>query len=280
MTPVDLSPDSDLQGVSTIATPRVLYVDIETSPNLADVWGLWDQNVGLSQLRQSSRIIGFGAKWRGQKSVRWQGEYDPDTGDLTRQRQMLEAAHALYDEADVIVTYNGDKFDNKHFNGEWVSAGLTPPSPSLSLDLFKVVRQNFKFPSNKLQYVSERLLGVGKVKHQGHGLWRECLDDDVDPDVRRRAWSTMARYCRRDVALLEPLHDRLEPWLPKGINFALLAGPSDALGCQKCGSEDLESRGTAYTATRAYPQYRCRDCGGWTRDPRSSWSLARPGRGS
>lgn len=241
---------------------KVLYVDLETSPNIADVWGLWDQTVGLSQLRESSRIIGFGAKWQGAKGVKWVSEYDPATGELSGHQQMLEAAHKLYDQADVIVTYNGDRFDNKHFNAAWAVAGITPPSPSKSLDLFKVVKRQFKFPSNKLAYVADRLLGDTKVSHSGHQMWRDCLDPGVDPERKRKAWAMMAKYCRQDVALLEPLHEKLLPWLPNSVNAALMQGGE---GCQKCGSDDLESRGTAYTATRAYPQFRCRSCGGWTR---------------
>lgn len=244
---------------------RVLYVDIETSPNIADVWGLWDQNVGLAQLRESSRVIGFGAKWRGQKTVHWYSEYEHG------REEMLKAAHDLYDQADVVVTYNGDKFDHLHLNAEWVTTGLAPPSPCQSLDLYKVVKKQFRFPSNKLQYVAERLLDDSKIQNGGHSLWRRCLDPGVDELVKQKAWRLMARYCKQDVALLEPLHDRLEAWLPVKVNFSIIGGEPAQLGCHKCGSDDLESRGFAYTTTRAYRRYRCRGCGGWTRDQKSAW---------
>lgn len=258
-----------------MSSARVLYVDIETSPNIADVWGLWQQNVGLAQLRQSSRIMGFGAMWRGAKRVRWYSEYDPKTGEMDGQQAMLEAAWKLYDQADVVVTYNGDKFDHLHFNAAWVTAGMTPPSPVLSMDLYKTVKKNFRFPSNKLAYVSERLLGDTKVKHAGHQMWRDCLDPEVDDATRRKAWAAMARYCRKDVALMEPLHDRLTPWLPAKVHMGLIGG-KDSFGCQKCGSEELVSRGVAYTATRAYRQFCCRVCGGWTRDTRAAWAVSGP----
>jgi hypothetical protein len=57
---------------------RVLYLDIETSPITAQVWGLWQQNVGINQIVQPGRIIGVGYKWRGQRSTKWVSEYDQD----------------------------------------------------------------------------------------------------------------------------------------------------------------------------------------------------------
>ena len=32
--------------------PKILIVDIETAPIVAQVWGLFDQNVGLNQIAQ------------------------------------------------------------------------------------------------------------------------------------------------------------------------------------------------------------------------------------
>lgn len=259
-------------GVSV--TARVLYIDIETSPNVADVWGLFNQNVGLSQLRESQRIIGVGYRWRGGGKAKWVGEYDRETGLLSNRIGMLKLVHRLYDEADVVVTYNGDSFDHKHLNAEWVVEGMPPPSPVQSLDLFKVVKKNFRFPSKKLAYVADRLVGDTKIANGGHVLWRHCLDPDVDAERRRRAWGLMSRYCRQDVDLLEPLHDVLEPWLSGSVNFALLNGPSAELGCPKCGSRELVKRGFAYSATRAYQRYRCKGCKGWSKGSKMAWSIA------
>lgn len=246
---------------------KVLNLDIETSPNLADVWGLWNQDIPLCRLRQSGHIMGFGYMWTGEKRARWVGENTHSYED------MLTIAHDLYDEADFVVTYNGDKFDNLWLNGEWITIGLTPPSPYKSIDLYKVVKKHCKFPSNKLEYVANRLLGDAKIKHSGYQMWKDCLDPDVDPKVKKKAWAEMAKYCKKDVELLPPLHEKLTPWLPASTNAAIYFGPGECLGCQKCGSTNLKRRGYAYTPTQAFPQYRCDDCGGWTRDRKASWKL-------
>lgn len=254
-------------------TPKVLYVDIENSPNVADVWGLWDQNVGLSQLRESSRIIGVGYRWGHQKRSTFLSIYEE--GQLNDGQQMLQEMRDLYDEADIVVTYNGNSFDNKHLNAAWAVAGIDPPSPVISIDLYRVVRSNFKFPSNKLDYVASRLVGDHKVANTGHVLWRQCLDADIDPETRRKAWALMAKYCKKDVDLLVPLHAKLTPWLPESINMAVIGGPTLHNACPKCTSTDVQSRGYRYTRTRAYKQYLCKACKGWFRGTRCEWGPAK-----
>lgn len=237
-------------------TAKVLCWDIECTPIVAHVWGLRDQNIALNQVIEQPRMFGFAAAWLGQ-SPRWYAEWDEGG-----RRGMLQKAHDLMSEADVVVSFNGTSFDTKWLNSELAHEGFTPPAPFRELDLYKVARKNFRLPSYKLQHVSTHLGLEGKLSTGGHQLWIDCMNGDEK--ARRR----MARYCRRDVSLLPELLERMRPWLPATINFALLEGHED-LACQKCGGINLESRGTAYTATRAYPQYRCRACGGWTRDSRS-----------
>jgi hypothetical protein len=256
-------------------TPKILYVDIENSPNQADVWGLWDQNVGLNQLRQSSRIIGVGYRWASQQRTTFLSIYEPGSGALLGNTAMLQQMRDLYDEADIVVTYNGNSFDNKHLNAAWAMADISPPSPYISIDLYRVVRQNFKFPSNKLDYVASVLLGDHKLQNTGHLLWRQCLDDDIDPETRRKAWSLMARYCRKDVDLLVPLHKKLTPWLPETVNVAVMGSQPQHNACPKCGSDDVQSRGHTYTRTRAYKRYLCKCCKGWFRGNTMQWGPAK-----
>lgn len=238
--------------------PKILYVDIECSPNVADVWGMYDQNVGLSQLKQSSRIIGLAYRWNTKDKARWVGE-----NNVSRSAMLL-AAHHLYDEADIVVTYNGNSYDHKVLNAEWIRDRLTPPAPYKSIDLYRVVKKHFRFPTSKLAYVAQQLVGDTKISHSGHDLWNACLDPNIDPETRGAAWRVMSRYCRQDVDLLVPLHEVLKPWLPDTVNLALMNRLPK--GCSKCGQDKLKRRGFAYTATRRYQRFRCDACGGWTRD--------------
>lgn len=247
---------------------RVLYLDIETAPTVADIWSLRDLSVGLNQIKVHPRVIGFGYMWQGEKRPRFVSEYHQS------HQQMVEKAHALLTEADAMCGYNSAGFDAKHLNAEFVEAGLTPPSPYKHLDLYRVIRANFRWPSYKLQYVLQRLELGSKLSHTGHSMWTDCLGEDEER--KAKAWNLMKRYCIQDVAVLPSLHERLLPWLGNQFSPSLYVGGGGP-ACQKCASTNLEARGTAYTAQRAYPQYQCRDCGGWTRDSKASWSISAAG---
>jgi uncharacterized protein YprB with RNaseH-like and TPR domain len=119
---------------------------------------------------------------------------------------MLEELHALMEEADILVGWNSAAFDHKHINREFLENGMMPPSPVKDLDLMSVVKANFQFPSNKLDYVAQAL-GVGaKVKHSGFQLWIDCMAGD------EKAWKEMKKYQLQDVNLLVDLYELLMPW--------------------------------------------------------------------
>lgn len=232
---------------------RILTLDIETSPNLAWVWGMWQQNVGLNQLDTPGEVMCFAAKWLGESDVQFHG--GPGREAHT---SMVAAAHELLSEADVVVTYNGNSFDLKHLNREFVEAGFQPPAPYVSVDLLKEVRRHFKFPSNKLDYVAGQL-GLGhKVKHEGFELWLACLAEDLD------AWRRMETYNRQDVVLTEQLFERLRAWI-KLPHVALFSDLLSVDACPRCAGTNLIKRGYAYTKTSRYQRLKCTDCGGWSR---------------
>lgn len=231
---------------------RVLTFDIETRPITAHVWGLWDQRVGLNQIIDPGGVLCFAAKWYGEKDILFYSEH-VDGHDA-----MIRAAHALLSEADFVVHYNGQRFDVPHLNREFVQLGLGRPTPYKQVDLLRVARSQFKFPSNKLDYVAGAL-GLGhKVSHEGHTLWTKCPAGD------EAAWKRMERYNRGDVRLTERLYERLLPWIPNHPHLGLYNGRGDC--CPNCGGTKFEQVENARTALTSYAQFRCKRCGTFTRN--------------
>lgn len=245
--------------MSMSSTLRVLTLDIETSPNLAHVWGLWQQNVGLPQLLESGEVICFAAKWHGDRGTQFHSAYDADRGDMTTaaKKNMVKAAHKLLNEADALVGWNSSRFDITHLNREFLEAGLGEPSPYVNLDLIKTVKSKFRFPSNKLDYVAQRLGVGGKVSHTGHKLWLDCLEGDA------KAWRLMEKYNRQDVVITDKLYAKLKPWIKNHPSASLYAG-TEGTTCGTCGGA-LTKQGLAYTATSVYQRYKCDKCGKWSR---------------
>lgn len=236
---------------------RIAILDLETSPNLAHVWSLWKTNVSLAQLQESGQVIAFAYKWHGESRVHFHSDHH-DGHEV-----MVEKAYEVMSAADAVVHYNGKSFDMPWLRTEFARAGKTPPPPHKDIDLCEVVKKQFRFPSNKLDYVTRELLGDqgGKVKHTGHQLWVDCMAGDS------KAWALMRRYNRADVVITERLYDRLLPWIPNHPHHGLFVD-ADAPVCQNCGSADLQRRGEQVTALGRYARYACQTCGKWSRGGR------------
>lgn len=233
---------------------KILLLDLESAPNTAHVWGLWKQNISISQLMSSSYVLCFAAKWLGEPQVFY---YSVKKNGAKR---MLKAAHKLLSEADAVVHFNGTKFDIPTLNKEFLLHGLTPPATFQQIDLLKTARSRFRFPSNKLDYLAQ-VLGLGKkFKHAGHELWVKCMAGDEE------AWTEMEAYNKQDVLLLEAVYNKLLPWITNHPSHALFNGVDS---CSNCGSSSLHRRGYAFTAGMKYQRYQCQDCGTWMRSKKS-----------
>lgn len=229
---------------------KILLLDIETAPNLAYVWGLFKQNIAINQIENSGYVLCWAAKWLGDDKVYF------DSIKKSDEVRMLSRIHRMVSEADALVHYNGKKFDIPTLNKEWLKNGFNPPAPSKHIDLLDVCKHQFRFASNKLDYVSQ-YLGLGeKIRHTGHELWTGCMKGD------RESWKTMEAYNRQDVALLETLYERLLPWITHHPSHGAMDGESC---CPKCGSYKVQQRGHARTSVHKYRRYQCRECGGWFR---------------
>jgi DNA polymerase elongation subunit (family B) len=232
---------------------KVLLLDIETAPNVAHVWGLFDQNVGINQIQAAGYTLSWAAKWLGEKEVMFDSVYQ------TSPKRMIRRIHKLVSEADVVIHYNGTKFDMPTLNKEFILQELPPPAPYKQIDLLRTARSQFRFPSNKLDYIA-KALGLGtKVKHVGHDLWTQCMARDPE------AWAKMEAYNRHDVVLLEKLYYRLRPWIRSHPSFGAY-DDTDAPCCPSCGSFKLQRRGKARTIANVYVRLQCTDCGTWSRE--------------
>lgn len=215
------------------------------------MWRLWDENIPVDRIIEPGRTICVGAKWAGDKKSYLFSEWEHG------HQGMLDAVHAMMSEAAAIVTYNGDKFDLPILRGEFALAGMAPPPPVASIDVFRTTK-TLKLGSSKLGYVGQRF-GVGeKMKHEGFDLWKGVMAGNAGAQKR------MARYCVQDVRLLEALYKRILPYIK---NHPCLIG-QEVGSCPNCGSLHIQRRGPRTTRAFIIQRLHCVDCGGWHDGPK------------
>jgi hypothetical protein len=249
-------------AVKAANTARILVIDIE---RLAGLTYRFDQAgstfIPVSRWKQLPAPLCFASKWIGQKRLEFHAAWDDPAA-------MVQRSWELYDQADIVVTYNGVKFDNKHLRSEWLLAGLPPPRPWKNVDLYTVNRAKFGFESKSLQHLCDRLGLPGKSGHYDPAMAERCMDGDL------RSQMLMARYNRGDVRITEAVYWRLLPYIHNHPHVITLSG--DEMRCNKCGSDDVAATPTPYRADKLeYPQFRCNKCQGLFRSGSHSRRFAR-----
>lgn len=244
---------------------KLLTLDIETTPNVIYDFQLWgNRNTGVNQIIKPSELLCAAYKWYDQEDVFF--SYGPNYEFAALWQDIpyytLRHLYEAVNEADAIVTYNGKKFDMPKLNSAFIEAGFDVPKPYAQIDLYLVVRKMFGWPSNKLDFVAQKLLGSGKKPHEGFDLWAKCMEGDAE------AWATMQAYNEHDVVLTERLYDRLKGWVPNHPNALLYDGPEGVVGvaCPTCKSTDYQRRGERAYSTGVYARFRCNSCGYWFKE--------------
>lgn len=249
-----------------MSKPKILFIDIETSPLTAYTWGIWDQNVALNQVRQDWNIISWAAKWDDSKKVIQQDLGDKK--DFRNDKPILKKLWGLLDEAQIVIGQNSKAFDVKKINARFVMHGMKPPSSFKQIDTKLLAKKAFGFTSNSLEYMTDKLCTkYKKLKHKkfpGMELWIECLKGN------NKAWKEMREYNIHDVLALEELYGKLQPW-GTGINFNLY---HEGAVCG-CGSTKFKKNGHSYESTGAYRRYKCTKCGDEYKDTKKAFKVDR-----
>jgi RNase_H superfamily len=252
------------QAIPPSSHAKILIADIETAPVMAAVWGLWNNNVGLSMIDKDWFILAFSAKWLGASKVLHfnQAKHQAAGGAVEDDTELLGKLWTLLDQADIVVAHNGRKFDIKKINARFIQAGFLPPSPYKIVDTLEIAKRHFAFTSNKLEYIADKInTTYKKLKHTkfpGFELWKQVLLGN------RLAWKEMRVYNDYDVLSLEEAYLQLRVWDSQHPNVGVYS-PSDDPVCPICGGNHLDKRGFQYTGVGKYQRYVCTDCGAWSK---------------
>ena len=231
--------------------PNILLLDIECTPML--VWSYEMYDASIVKQQRDWYITGWSVKWLGGKSTtKILPDFPAYKKDKRNDKQLMEALMPFLAEADIIIAHNGDGFDVKKINTRLIINGLEPLPVSKTIDTLKIARRNFKFSSNRLDFICQAL-GIGEKIHLEKDIWYDCIEKDDS-----KAWEKMRKYNKHDTDLLEPLYYRFLPWIKNYPQFHTKKTQCPRPGCM---SLNTQSRGDADKPN--YKRYRCKECTGW-----------------
>jgi predicted RNA-binding Zn-ribbon protein involved in translation (DUF1610 family) len=233
---------------------KILHIDIEAAPAKAYVWGLKTRYVPLNQISEDGYILCFSYRWEGSDEIGtftlWDHGY----------KNMIQGAWDLLDEADAIITYNGNGYDLPMLNTEFLVSRLGPPTPYHSIDLFRTVSSKFRVLSKSMKHMLHLLSLDNKLEHKGMELWTGCMAG-VKEDQK-----VMEEYNVQDVIVMEDLYKELLPWIDSHPNRGLWMESGEDHVCPNCGGKHLRFKGYKRTRVLSYKQYHCQDCGFYPRE--------------
>lgn len=245
--------------------PKILILDIETLPINADVWGTRKQYIQPHQIRKDWSIVCWSAKWLfGTEKF---GEHVSGKEAINREdKSILGGIWTLLNEAQIVITQNGNEFDLKRLNTQFLINGFPKPMYYKSVDTYKVLTENFAFTYNKLDWVAD-VLGIGRKVQTNFHWWKECADGKVDY-IRK-----MLEYNHHDVALTEELYLKLRPWISNHPNLNLFS-LVNVHTCPNCGNSHVTWDGLYQTPLGLYKAFRCQKCGAIGRSTRKKFKIS------
>lgn len=249
-----------------VQSPKILMLDIETLPIEALVWDVWKQNIYMEQIEKDWSVLCYSAKWLFSPKVLGQ-VVTPAEAKEHSDRSLMIGLWELMNEADIIVTHNGNQFDLKKLNWRFFVNGFPKPMYYQSIDTKKIATDTFAATYNKLDWIAQ-VLGIGRKIETDFKWWKECHDGN------EKFLKMMLKYNKWDVNLEEEVYLKMRPWMDKHPNMNVFAVDSDVPHCPACGSDDIHWNGKYTTPLGLYEAFRCQKCGAIGRSTRKQYKLA------
>jgi hypothetical protein len=237
-----------------------LYFDIEISPNVVYSWNTgYNIKIDPENIVTERAIICICYKWEDEKKVHYL------TWDKGNDKKLLKEFIEIINSADEVVGHNSDKFNIKWVRTRCLYHRIPAMPKYKSIDTLKLSKSQFKFNSNKLDYISKYLGFGGKIK-TSYDLWKRIMNND------QKALDQMVRYCKKDVLILEEVYKSIQLYSPHKTHVGVHFGGYKS-DCPKCGSEKVHSRGYSTTAAGTISRRcNCKDCNTWFSVPLTTFN--------
>lgn len=238
---------------------KILISDIETSMIKFYGFSPYNKYVQADNLIEDWFLLTTSSKWLFSEET-IDDKLTEDELERYDDRRLAENMWKLLDEADIVVYYNGIKFDIPKLNAKFLEFGLGLPSPYKVIDPFVSVKRMFGFTYKSLDQVC-RVMGINRKLENEKGLWQKVMKKDYE------ALNRMMRYNTNDSLILEELYLGIRPYIRSHPNIGLHIA-EDVCSCPTCGSENIHFNvGSDYlTSVNRFRTFQCGDCGSWGRE--------------
>lgn len=225
---------------------KVLFFDIETSPNEGRFWRPGRKvNIDYRNIKRERRVVCICWQWLGQDRI-----FSLDWGDKQCDKDLLGKFSEVIDKADLVVAHNGTRFDIRWIKGRIAFHGLPPLKEVRCRDTLTMTKRAFDLNSYRLDYLGE-YFGLGrKLKTGGYELWDSVMDGDES------ALRKMVKYCKQDVRLLSAVYKIVNPYVAHTFHMGVIRQGSE-LACKACGS--MRTKWDSHRVAHKIV-YRCRKC--------------------
>jgi len=242
-------------------TPKILLFDLETAPCIMYNWGLFQETTHPKFIRRNWFVLCWSAKWLGKGKMYHSALPDfrgyrplPSKTQKNIDKKVIKGLWNLLDECDIAIAHNLKSFDKKKANTRFIINGLKPPSHYQMIDTLSVARTEFKFTSNKLEYLAKKLCVTEKIDTGGFDLWIGC-ENGIKKD-----WDKMQKYCDTDVLALEDVYLKQRPYIK---NHPYIPSLDNIAICPKA---ECKGKGTVKDGLRRrmdgiFQKLRCVGCG-------------------
>ena len=254
--------------------PNIIFWDLEASLMSALTFGIWDTSIPASRITKHSHILSNSYAFNDGEvqGIRLTPEQVRDGDDLD---VVIDTIRAI-EKADLMVTFNGNRYDKKLLNTRALFHNLPPVRYPAHCDLMQLAKRQFKFPSNSMENISVYLGQDGKLATSGSRLWERCFNWE-DYEECDKALEQMLTYGKRDIIPTRELYKRFMGWSKNSPNIGLITKEINGVNtkdnhdllCPHCSSKDVDKIGSkAYTSVSSFNIYRCGNsgCRGLSRD--------------
>lgn len=253
---------------------KILLLDIETIPGEYYAFDPKVEYLAPSMQIKDWSIVCYSAKWLLDSKVMGEVVTPQEAYDRT-QDSILQGIWKLMNEADIIVTQNGIRFDIKKLNTKFIEAKIIPPARFLNVDTLKTAKDQFGWSYNRLDELGQKF-SIGKKIDMSFDDWRACLSNDRSAKL---ALDHMLTYCKRDIApLLEDVYLNMLPYITNHPNLNVYT-ITDQVVCPKCESNQLiwNSEKPYATPQGLWETFRCAACGSTGRGTRTEYNIKKTG---